>query len=820
MKIQFTPSIYSSKSHNNLKNTAENKEKYNVNYSYNPVAYKDFNITFGARLFRSPENFYEQDFNKENMPKTLREYIYESWDSDFRKTIPPAQAMKEVFGKIEFAQNLDMVKMMYPDEPLFANLTSTPKRKSREGLLGAINLLKDDPEYKGKTLFKNGNNDLGLYILKKIYIEGKTLEEINKDFSKDVSVYFKSFDIKPQDYSAFGIKFPKHSFWHSFLPTRTDRNFKYVRLPKNLEERVAMNKAAERKAAASHNQSTPVVKKPRKPLDFVQRKKLSEFMVNWHANLTPEEKAELRRKQKIGMEDSILHNYFGEIVTMAQDKVNLSDTMAEYFEKIYGTPDYLSYLKDNKSKQSEIMSKFWKQHEMLRKDYSKAMIETIAEFDEAYGEDGENYDILRLVALARGINKNNEEGRLIRNKIRDEIKAEKAKDSSTSDNFDKLLHKEVSKPNAKIYSYKFSDGTEFNIVADLKEMLWKKIDDEMLYFPKSYVETYKQFMWNENKNNHKVLLSLLYENGEFNNLFDIKSSDGVPENAEDDKVIYKKFADEFLYSSEEVLELSQNLTKKFMRKYPQQVKAAREVLLEMMADTEIAPDIFVELVKAKTSEVIKANKYPNLSRFEIVKKVSGEIREMANNFKGNRIIFLSPELLNGGLRLFNADINKFDMAKLDSRYKSYFNKLSNSDVKKIAEKIVDCLAHYDENKSALGDQKSKSILKVISVNVASEPELRKSLIAIILKNNLITPENSDLRAFITDGVPQRVLEARTEELITKLFNELGSVIPLLLAINENSLKLYIKPVDEKLYNDLVLYRTMAAIDIVSKMNKK
>ena len=543
-------------------------------------------------------------------------------------------------------------------------------------------------------------------------------------------------------------------------------------------------------------------------------------MVNWHANLTPEEKAELRRKQKIGMEDSILHNYFGEIVTMAQDKVNLSDTMAEYFEKIYGTPDYLSYLKDNKSKQSEIMSKFWKQHEMLRKDYSKAMIETIAEFDEAYGEDGENYDILRLVALARGINKNNEEGRLIRNKIRDEIKAEKAKDSSTSDNFDKLLHKEVSKPNAKIYSYKFSDGTEFNIVADLKEMLWKKIDDEMLYFPKSYVETYKQFMWNENKNNHKVLLSLLYENGEFNNLFDIKSSDGVPENAEDDKVIYKKFADEFLYSSEEVLELSQNLTEKFMRKYPQQVKAAREVLLEMMADTEIAPDIFVELVKAKTSEVIKANKYPNLSRFEIVKKVSGEIREMANNFKGNRIIFLSPELLNGGLRLFNADINKFDMAKLDSRYKSYVNKLSNSDVKKIAEKIVDCLAHYDENKSALGDQKSKSILKVISVNVASEPELRKSLIAIILKNNLITPENSDLRAFITDGVPQRVLEARTEELITKLFNELGSVIPLLLAINENSLNLYIKPVDEKLYNDLVLYRTMAAIDIVSKMNKK
>lgn len=820
MKIQFVPSIYQSISHNNLKNTTENKEKSNVNYSYNPVAYKDFNIAFGARLFRSPENFYEQDFNKENMPKTLREYIYESWDSDFRKTIPPAQAMKEVFGKIKYAKNLDMVKEMYPDEPLFAELTSTPKRKSREGLLGMINLLKEDPEYKGKTLFKNGDNDLGVYILKKIYIEGKTLEEINKDFSRDVSVYFKSYDIKHQDYSAFGIKFPKHSFWHSFLPTRTDRNFKYVRLPKNLEERVAFNTAAAGKTASLGNKDSQVVKKPRKPMDFVQRKKLSEFMMNWHANLTPEEKEELRRKQKLGMEDSILHNYFGEIVTIAQDKINLSDAMAEYFEKVYGTPDYMSYLKDNKSKQSEIMSKFWKEHEMLRKDYSKAMIETIAEFDEAYGDDGKNYDILRLVALARGINKNNEEGRIVRNQIRNEIKAQKEKQALSIDNFDKMLEKEVEKNNSNLFKFKLSDGTDFTLVADLKEMLSKKIDNEMAYFPKSYKDLYKQFIWSKNKNNQKYLLSMFYNLNEFDKLFEVKSLDDEFASQENNKKAYEKFAKEFLYTPSEINEISQELSDKFIKLYPQQTRAARQVLLEMLAETGISTQIVMDLVKVKTDDVIKKNLYPELSNFEILEKVSKEVNSMVENYKGNRIIFLTPELINDGLNIFSGNPESFDSRELDARYNSYLKKLSPSDINKVANRLVECLANYDESKSALGNQKSINIMKAISVNLSTNPELRRALVEIILKSKIITPEMGDLRAFLTKNVPNAALGARTEDLITRMLNKNVSIMPILLTLNDYSLNTYIKPIDEKLYNDLLLYRAMAAIDIISKKGKK
>ena len=34
--------------------------------------YKDYNINFGARLNRTPENFYAQQFNIDNMPDTVK----------------------------------------------------------------------------------------------------------------------------------------------------------------------------------------------------------------------------------------------------------------------------------------------------------------------------------------------------------------------------------------------------------------------------------------------------------------------------------------------------------------------------------------------------------------------------------------------------------------------------------------------------------------------------------------------------------------------------------------------------------------------------
>lgn len=149
-----------------------------TNYSYNPIAYKDYNINFTARLFRTPANFFEQDFNRNGMPETMKSYLYDDYDD--RQNMPPAQMMRLVFDDISETKSLEQVKRIFPDEPLFKNLKDNPNIKARTGVIAEINLMKQE----NKSLFKNGQDNLGLYILKKIYLEGKTLKEINKDFEK------------------------------------------------------------------------------------------------------------------------------------------------------------------------------------------------------------------------------------------------------------------------------------------------------------------------------------------------------------------------------------------------------------------------------------------------------------------------------------------------------------------------------------------------------------------------------------------------------------------------------------------------------------
>ena len=79
MKVnRITPMLYS-----NHKVPLNNKRKNNnktTNNSYNPIAYRDYNVNFGARLFRTPENFYEQPFNKNGMPDAMKNYLYADYE--------------------------------------------------------------------------------------------------------------------------------------------------------------------------------------------------------------------------------------------------------------------------------------------------------------------------------------------------------------------------------------------------------------------------------------------------------------------------------------------------------------------------------------------------------------------------------------------------------------------------------------------------------------------------------------------------------------------------------------------------------------------
>ena len=68
-------------------------------------AYQDFNISFSGR---TPEDFYAQDFNRENMPNTMKVYL--NYDYEQRQHMPPEQMMGEVFKYLDNANNFEDVK--------------------------------------------------------------------------------------------------------------------------------------------------------------------------------------------------------------------------------------------------------------------------------------------------------------------------------------------------------------------------------------------------------------------------------------------------------------------------------------------------------------------------------------------------------------------------------------------------------------------------------------------------------------------------------------------------------------------------------------
>ena len=95
--------------------------------------YKDYNINFGARLNRTPEDFYAQKFNIDNMPETVKKYLFEDFEE--RRHMPPAQLQREAFEYLKLADSVNDIKDMYPEEPLFANLKELDDVKPSQGIL-------------------------------------------------------------------------------------------------------------------------------------------------------------------------------------------------------------------------------------------------------------------------------------------------------------------------------------------------------------------------------------------------------------------------------------------------------------------------------------------------------------------------------------------------------------------------------------------------------------------------------------------------------------------------------------------------------------
>ena len=551
-------------------------------YSYNPISYRDYGITFAARLFRTPANFFEQDFNRNGMPETMKNYLFDDYAD--RQNMPPAQMMRLVFDDINETKSLEQVKRIYPKEPLFSNLRDIPNRNARTGVIAEIELMKQDD----KSLFKNGQDNLGLYLLKKIYLEGKTLKEINKDFQKDISVYYKGLSpIKYETLSAYGIKFPNNAFWKSFVATREDFPYEYkprkVIAPRN---NVSNN---------IHKVEKTIVEK--KKFDKVKDweiDKLADAMIKGMGSQEETQKQIKRHNVQDKETLGFVAKYMSEINSVVLEKVHASDEMKDFFENY----DTLS------NSQREIFKAYWNSDPQIKTQRSIAMKDTIKLFMDAYGEDGNNDEFKDLLDYAHSI----KPLRIERQREHDKIQAEYDKlfgqfedvsdlPSNQVANQENLVNelKKNLEDSKNIKSYSISKSKrEIHYNGDLTEDFKKELQSQMHLLPEAFHSRYLKYFISHPTVNDKYKLSVLI-------------AGTIPEEYED-----------LVYSKEEVDKISLGVNKDFTLKYPNVITACNQALVELLSD--LKPNEASKMLFLETDQLMKLASLAGLNELDRVQK--------------------------------------------------------------------------------------------------------------------------------------------------------------------------------------------------------
>ena len=508
-QIDYRPYISSKKQNDNIQQETIT----------NPViqnGYKDFNINFRGR---TPENFYAQEFNVKNMPETMKSYLSEDYET--RKYLPPEQVMNQSFKYLDVIDNFSDVKSTYPDETLFENLHEA-NLKGRTGILSDIKIAK---EMSDTPLLKDGSDNFGMYLLKKIFLEGKTIKEINKDFyEKDLAAEYKGAVTQPITYgttSAYGIKYPKTDFWNSFIATRDEYKKFIVDLPKQNKNDLKKELAAKFGTSRNTTQTTSVrngaektEKAPRRKYSIkkYQRDQIKKDIKDAKADVNKVEKSIRKHFTQNDPEASFIVKYLSPIMTIAADRVHLSEE-----EK-----DFAEMLQSQGKKVENLFGQFWKAKPELLDNYSTMITDTIDLFEETYEEGGaipinNEYQVItdkvknqkpidfvsprflelldhvqtivpnRMAKYAKHDELQKEWEEHFRTKY-EEVQQETVIPQETSKtNMIDQLEVEAEKNNGKVYTLRGVDGEDIKIVANLDETFSDYIRSLNRGMPSSYV---------------------------------------------------------------------------------------------------------------------------------------------------------------------------------------------------------------------------------------------------------------------------------------------------------------------------------------------
>ncbi len=230
------------------------KYNYNLNNPQKEGAPNPINIPFEARVDKGLTRFYET--NADRMPKTVKTYIENLAD---KTSQTPLFAQKSAFAGLMGATSIAAVQTAFPEEELFTELKESDETKATRGILGIYRENKELLKVCEQGILNN-NENFTVWLLKKIFLESKTLDEINQDLDKEINPEFRAMYnekengqfIHPSTLKALGIKMPEAEYMQSLRYTRlgysdmvgekisiASRNF-WDSMP--LEERTARNR--------------------------------------------------------------------------------------------------------------------------------------------------------------------------------------------------------------------------------------------------------------------------------------------------------------------------------------------------------------------------------------------------------------------------------------------------------------------------------------------------------------------------------------------------------------------------------------------------
>ncbi len=185
--------------------------------------FNDHMLSFKSRVDKGLDRFYET--NKDRMPSTVRRYV-EALDD--KKRITPLEAQQRAFSQLKDAKSVEDIKKAFPDEELFKELKNPEASKATRGLLNSIKENKELIELYDKGVLKD-KKSLTVYLVQKIFLEAKTIDEINQDLENDLDEDFKAdFKFKNKDskyvygstLKSLGIQPPSFEYQQSLRYTR------------------------------------------------------------------------------------------------------------------------------------------------------------------------------------------------------------------------------------------------------------------------------------------------------------------------------------------------------------------------------------------------------------------------------------------------------------------------------------------------------------------------------------------------------------------------------------------------------------------------